>query len=144
MTTGAGDRPGSSASDAHCSTLNIADHTLAQLPRQAANSGTRFSLKALTPSCASGVSPKSFRLEYAIWPTDANCSVSVLNDCFKIFKAVGESIKISLAHARTSDLSSSAGTTLLTSPHFSACSAEYRRHKNQISRARFSPTTRAR
>src|ERR1700757_4581270 len=38
----------------------------AQLPRYAANSGERFSLNALTPSRASGVSPKSFRLEYAI------------------------------------------------------------------------------
>src|SRR6516165_11829515 len=63
----------------------------AQAPRYAANSGVRFSLNALTPSCASGVSPKSFRLEYAIWPIDANCSVSVLNDCLRTFNAVGDS-----------------------------------------------------
>src|ERR1039457_6912611 len=112
--------------------------------RKEEKSGARFSLKAVMPSWASAESPNSLRLEKAICPIPAKCSVSMFIDCFSTFRAVGDSRRISSAQDRTSALSWSAGTTLLTRPHASACSALYWRHRNQISRGRFSPINRAR
>src|SRR2546423_458752 len=113
-------------------------------PRNLAKSGFRFSSKACTPSRASADAANSCRPlnASAAWP--ARCSLSWLNDCFKKRSAVGERARISSAQRRTAARSSAPGTTRLTNPQRSASCASYRRHRNQISRARFSPTTRAR
>src|SRR5690606_15041130 len=67
--------------------------------------GARFSAKAVTPSLASGVSPKLSRPVEATLPVATKCSVSVFNDCFRKRSAVGDITSISSAHLRTSDFS---------------------------------------
>ena len=71
-------------------------------------------------------------------------SVSALNDCLRKRIAVGLLVATSSAHAFASAMTSPGGTTLLTRFIARASWAEYIRHQNQISRAFFSPTTRAR
>ncbi len=72
------------------------------------------------------------------------CAVSMLNERLAIASAVGLFSMISSHHFCTSASSWSCATTVFTSPIASASAAEYRRHRYQISRAFFSPTTRAR
>ena len=73
------------------------------------------------------------------------CSVSALNECLRNRIAVGLIASDLAAHAlRLGTQLRRPGTTALTSPQRSAVAASYWRHRNQISRARFSPTMRAR
>jgi len=76
--------------------------------------------------------------------TPARVSESMLKDCLAMASAVGDFSSSSRHHCSTSVRSWASGTTLLTSPISSACWAVYCRHRYQISRAFFSPTTRAR
>src|SRR2546426_9394237 len=68
----------------------------------------------------------------------------MLNDCLASASAVGLLSRSSAHHFSTSARSSLSGTTRLTRPISRACCAEYWRQRYQISRAFFSPTTRAR
>src|SRR5207302_1341578 len=68
----------------------------------------------------------------------------MLNDCLASASAVGLFSSSSAHHFSTSVRSALRGTTLFTRPIASASSAEYWRQRYQISRAFFSPTTRAR
>src|SRR5690606_23831324 len=115
-----------------------------QLSACLAKSGLRFSAKAAAPSLASSVSPNTSSADIARLLRPAWWSVSALNDCLRNRIAVGLISAICAAHRVASGSSWSAGTTSLTRPHRCAVSASYCRHRYQISRARFSPTTRAR
>src|SRR2546426_4974764 len=68
----------------------------------------------------------------------------MLNDCLASASAVGLLSRSSAHQRSTSARSSLSGTTRLTSPISRASCAEYCRQRYQISRAFFSPTTRAR
>src|SRR2546423_5848203 len=65
--------------------------------RKRAKSGGRFSAKARTPSCASGERANSCRPLKASAPCAARCSVSLLKDCLRKRRAVGERARISSA-----------------------------------------------
>jgi hypothetical protein len=84
------------------------------------------------------------RPAFASFSSPAWCAVSALNENLRNFSAVGLIAFSSAAHAFAVLMSSSGGTTAFTSPQSRAWAAEYWRQKNQISRARFCPTTRAR
>ena len=109
-----------------------------------AKSGWRFSANAAAPSRPSGEAVNRSSADIARLDRPAWWSVSALNDCLRKRIAVGLFSAISSAQAFASVQQLSAGTTLFTRPHRSAVAASYCRHRNQISRARFSPTTRAR
>ena len=113
-------------------------------PENAPKSGERFSTKALAPSLASSVQTTSSSPEAASALIPAWISVSTLNDCFRNLMAVALSAATSLAQVRASSMSRSPGTTKVTRPHCCAVAASYSRHQNQVSRARVSPTSRAR
>ena len=72
------------------------------------------------------------------------CSLSALNDCLRNRSAVGDSARISSAHARTSARSSPSGTTLLTSPQRSAVRGVVLAAAGTRSRGRASRRPRAR
>src|SRR6202163_3580151 len=71
-------------------------------------------------------------------------SESRLNDFLATAIAVGLRAAISAHQRSTSASRSASATTALINPICRACSEVYRRQKNHISRAFFSPTTRAR